>query len=114
MPPGRPERTGRRHVGTSDDAATGTSITDPLALITKRELAHLLAVDPWTVDRWRKSDPSFPEPIWLSGSTPRWKRLDIERWLASRETGGTSPDWNRTNRNRQQRRSQAHESEADA
>ena len=67
---------------------------DPLALMTKRELANLLAVDPWTIDRWRKSD-DFPVPVWLSGTTPRWRRADIETWLATRQQGGRAPDYDR-------------------
>jgi predicted DNA-binding transcriptional regulator AlpA len=68
---------------------------DPLALIAKRDLARLLAVNTWTLDRWRKSDPSFPEPLWLTDSTPRWRRVDVAKFLASRPQGGTSPDFER-------------------
>lgn len=68
-------------------------VIDPLTLVTKQQLASLLAVDAWTIDRWRKSDPDFPQPVWISGTTPRWPRVEIDRWLASRQRGGTSPDW---------------------
>ena len=91
----RPEITGRRisigHNNPPEELAP--PVVDPLALLTKRQLAKLLAVDPWTIDRWRKGDPDFPEPIWLSGTTPRWKRVAIHHWLATRQRGGTSPDW---------------------
>src|SRR5262245_9247202 len=69
-------------------------IDDPLAMLSKRQLAELLAVDPWTIDRWR-NNPDFPAPIWISASTPRWRRKDIEAWIASRHRGGVAPDWRR-------------------
>jgi predicted DNA-binding transcriptional regulator AlpA len=73
------------------------SATDPLDLIGKRELARALRINPWTLDRWRRCNPAFPQPIWISAVTPRWRRNEIEEWLASRQRGGTAPDW----RNRQ-------------
>src|SRR5262245_23185346 len=79
--PTPPETTGRR------------LSADPLALLSKKQLAELLSIDPWTVDRWRKSDPTFPPPVWLSNTTPRWRRADIERWLATRKKGGRAPSW---------------------
>jgi predicted DNA-binding transcriptional regulator AlpA len=100
----RGEVTGR-HLVTSEPADTGV-VTDPLALLTKQQLAELLKVDAWTIDRWRKrkSDPDFPEPIWISGTTPRWRRVDIERWLATRQRGGVSPDWTQSTTTRRRRR----------
>ena len=38
----------------------------PLQLLSKRQLAELLGVNMWTVDRWRKTNPDFPAPVWLS------------------------------------------------
>ena len=83
--------------------------SDPLALIGKQDLAALLDVDPWTVDRWRRPDedtydPTFPEPIWISGATPRWRRVEIEAWLADRPHGGLSPNWTARPRTRRRRR----------
>lgn len=65
----------------------------PLQLLSKRQLAELLGVNSWTVDRWRKTNPDFPAPVWLSDSTLRWRRLDVERWLATRQRGGVGPQW---------------------
>jgi predicted DNA-binding transcriptional regulator AlpA len=62
-------------------------------MVGKGTLAQLLDVDPFTIDRWRRDDPTFPPPLWVSGSTPRWKRIDIEQWVASRPAGGLSPNW---------------------
>jgi len=109
--PTRPEVTGRRRAneapnvqrepGHGSGQRAPPPATDPLALLAKRQLAELLAVDPWTIDRWRKSDPDFPEPIWVSGTTPRWQRVEVERWLASRRRGGKAPEWNQATARRQ-------------
>jgi predicted DNA-binding transcriptional regulator AlpA len=70
------------------------AIDDDLVVLTKGELATLLGVNPWTVDRWRrKSGLDFPQPIWLSGTTPRWRRAEVRSWLASRQQGGVAPDY---------------------
>jgi predicted DNA-binding transcriptional regulator AlpA len=66
---------------------------DPLAMISKREVAALLSINAYTLDRWRRSRPDFPNPIWLSGTTLRWARRDIELFIATRQRGGRSPDW---------------------
>jgi predicted DNA-binding transcriptional regulator AlpA len=106
LPVARPEVTGRRLTTASPAASTTAAAitttepttTDPLSMLSKSELADLLSVDPWTIDRWRRPDeptydPDFPEPIWISGATPRWRRIHIERWLARRPAGGLSPNW---------------------
>jgi predicted DNA-binding transcriptional regulator AlpA len=63
------------------------------ALLTKQLLALRLAVNPATVDRWRRDDPTFPPPVWLSGITPRWRPADIDQWLSQKPKGGVAPDW---------------------
>ena len=85
----RPEITGR---GIGIGHNNPPDPIDPLELIGKRDLATLLAVNPWTVDRWRRTDPEFPPPIWLNNSTPRWSRDEIGKWLSTRKRGGVSPD----------------------
>jgi predicted DNA-binding transcriptional regulator AlpA len=100
--PTRPEVT-RRRVGIGHNNPP-EAIDDPSALLTKRNLAELLAVNPWTLDRWRKRDSDFPDPLWISGTTPRWRRTDVERWLESRPKGGLSPEWNRSTTIRRRRR----------
>lgn len=87
----------------NESAKTGDSVNahapppvasdDPLALISKRELAKLLAINSFTLDRWRKTNPDFPAPIWLTGTSPRWRRRDVELFIATRQRGGRSPDW---------------------
>jgi predicted DNA-binding transcriptional regulator AlpA len=64
-----------------------------LELISKAQLAALIGVNTWTIDRWRRIDPDFPAPIWISPSTPRWRRVDIETWIAQRPRGSVAPAW---------------------
>jgi predicted DNA-binding transcriptional regulator AlpA len=62
-------------------------------LLSKKALAFFLGVSPWTVDRWRQVDPGFPAPLWMSDTSPRWWRSEIEQWLASRPRGDLAPAW---------------------
>ena len=61
---------------------------DPLECLRKTDVAALLKADPWTLDRWRRLDPTFPAPIWLSNTTPVWRRRDIEAWLQAARVAG--------------------------
>jgi hypothetical protein len=64
---------------------------NPIALLSKKDLAVLLRVNVWTIDRWRKLNPDFPKCFWLNAnSSPRWRRVDIEQWLAARNRGGVA------------------------
>jgi hypothetical protein len=45
-----------------------------MASFVEQELADLLAVDKWTIDRWRKKFIDFPQPIWITGTMPRPER----------------------------------------
>lgn len=77
----------------------------PLALMSKRDIAALFRVHTWTVDEWRRKSCGFPDPIWLSNTTARWRRADIEAWLVSRRRGGVSPDWDKRPTMRRRKRS---------
>ncbi len=57
-------------------------------LLTDREVALVLAVQPDTVRRWaaRGQLPS----IRLGGRLLRFRTEDVERWIAERATGGHS------------------------
>jgi predicted DNA-binding transcriptional regulator AlpA len=70
----------------------------PLDLIRKRELARRLGVSPWTVDRWRRNDPDFPQPLWVSACMPAWRIVEVEQWLTSRQRGGVAPAWEQASR----------------
>jgi predicted DNA-binding transcriptional regulator AlpA len=59
-------------------------VDDPLALITKRELAELLRITPWTVDYWRKRG-RLPKEIVLSPQKIAWRRCDIAQWQQERQ-----------------------------
>jgi hypothetical protein len=77
----------------------------PPELLSKKDLAQLLGITPWSLNQWRR-DPKIglPACIWLSSTTPRWRRSDIETWLASRQRGGLAPSWSNTAPQRQTRR----------
>jgi predicted DNA-binding transcriptional regulator AlpA len=88
---------------------TATFPNDPLALISKQQLSELLGISSYSIDRMRKPghptyDPSFPPVVWIGPSTARWRRTDIEAWLASRPHGGLAPDWQQHPRARRRRR----------
>jgi predicted DNA-binding transcriptional regulator AlpA len=55
-----------------------------LQLIHKRQLAELLGVNPWTLDRWRKLG-HIPLPLKLTDGTLAWRISAIEKWLQERE-----------------------------
>ena len=63
---------------------------DPLDLIDLKSLARLLALSPGTIRRKVKNG-SFPRPIRLSEQTTRWRRGDVEQWLAERERDDDAP-----------------------
>lgn len=69
---------------------------DPLEHMSQKEIAARLKVNTWTVNSIRKSDPTFPKPIWISDKTPRWSSADILNWMSSRPRGGLSPEWKRS------------------
>jgi hypothetical protein len=117
--PARPEVTGRRT--TAETSRTTTTTTDPLKSLTKAQVSDLLECSPWMVDRARKAadkrrqeaeengeqldpDELFPEPYWLTPTSPRWFRTDIQRWLQHRMRGGIAPGWTPRTRRRARRR----------
>ena len=64
----------RRHKGLDADELVGSG-----------EIADRLGVRVQTVHHWRKSDPSFPEPVALLGArtgrrTYIWHWPDVEAW----------------------------------
>ena len=58
----------------------------PSVLIDAAELARMLSVSKQTVVRMTESG-RLPEPLRLSAKTIRWRRADIEAWIA----GGCQP-----------------------
>jgi hypothetical protein len=60
------------------------SDADP-ELMTTQELAQLMRVDPSSVRRWRTAVPMQGPPfIRLSSRVVKYRRDDVERWLADR------------------------------
>jgi predicted DNA-binding transcriptional regulator AlpA len=55
-------------------------------LLTRREVADLLRIGERSLARWQ-NDPraKFPKPI-RRGRVVRWRRVQIDRWLARRES----------------------------
>jgi hypothetical protein len=83
----RPEITGRR-AGVRPNNPPPAPI-EPL--LTKQQLAEWFGVAVWTIDRWRRTDPDFPAPIWITITTPRWEPPVVRKWLTSRRKGGLAP-----------------------
>jgi predicted DNA-binding transcriptional regulator AlpA len=59
---------------------------DAGALVTEQEVAHLTGMSIATVRRWRlfRQGPRYLK----IGAAVRYRREDVEAWLASRPTGG--------------------------
>jgi predicted DNA-binding transcriptional regulator AlpA len=56
-----------------------------------QQLADRYGVSRVTIWRWRKSDPSFPQPISLSPGCVRWRLDQIEQWEAAKaKVGGAA------------------------
>lgn len=52
--------------------------------LTVEELAERLQLHPQSVWRQARTDPSFPQPIRLTGGTTRWSRVQVEAWEAGK------------------------------
>ncbi|MGB0660222.1 MAG: helix-turn-helix transcriptional regulator [Mangrovicoccus sp.] len=48
--------------------------------ITDKELGSLLSVSRYTVWRWARTKPNFPQPYNLSPGCTRWKIQEVEAW----------------------------------
>jgi predicted DNA-binding transcriptional regulator AlpA len=72
------------------DAGEKPPRVDVVPLLTKQNVARRLNTTPWTIDRYRKIDATFPQPIWLGPVSPRWEPASIELWLQTRRRGGVA------------------------
>ena len=69
----------------SRSQATGSDAADGDEFMTTDELARLLRVDPSSVRRWRTATPMQGPPyVRLSERVVKYRREDVERWLAGR------------------------------
>ncbi|MCQ0972087.1 AlpA family phage regulatory protein [Paracoccus sp. TK19116] len=50
---------------------------EDLRLINKNELCKMLAASEASVDRWLRSDPSFPQPRRLGPGSIRWVQGEV-------------------------------------
>lgn len=57
------------------------------AVITEQEFAALLRVHPETARRWR-SDGLGPRPIHAGGRLVRYRRVDVDAWIAAGGVAG--------------------------
>jgi hypothetical protein len=65
----------------SDAAASGVGPE----FMTTEELARLLRIDPSSVRRWRTANPPQGPPfVRFSARVVKYRRDDVERWLAGR------------------------------
>jgi predicted DNA-binding transcriptional regulator AlpA len=60
-------------------------------MIAKPELAKMVAVSVSTIDRMRPTGELGPQPV-LIGDSLRWSRIEVEAWLANRQTDGSLHD----------------------
>jgi excisionase family DNA binding protein len=67
----------------TEGAASASAHEDEF--MTTQELARLLRVDPSSVRRWRTSVPAQGPPyVRISGRVVKYRRADVDRWLAGR------------------------------
>lgn len=51
-----------------------------MTFLSDRQTGERYGVSRITIWRWRRSDPSFPQPITLSPGCVRWRLSDLEAW----------------------------------
>jgi predicted DNA-binding transcriptional regulator AlpA len=56
---------------------------DPLAMVTRGDLAKLLKVHVRTIDRITKR-PGFPRPVVIEKRCVRWRAVEVSEWLETR------------------------------
>ena len=56
-------------------------------MLDKTQVAGYLGVRVRRVDELRRADPSFPAPRLLGPGTARWRRADLDRWIAGLRSG---------------------------
>lgn len=55
--------------------------SDEISLITKSELCRMLSVSEASVDRWLRTDASFPQPRRLGPGSIRWIRQEVNLFI---------------------------------
>ena len=62
------------------DGAAPAALPD-LQLLKKSDLCTMLSVSEASVDRWMRSDPTFPQAFRLAPGTIRWMRSEVRMFL---------------------------------
>ena len=50
------------------------------ALVTRQQIAVLLGVSVFAVDKWRKRGGGFPQPVAVFGQSPVWRKAEVIAW----------------------------------
>lgn len=56
-------------------------------MLDKTQVAGYLGVRLRRIDELRRADPSFPAPRLLGPGTARWRRGDLDHWIAGLRSG---------------------------
>lgn len=62
---------------------TKKTTTTDARLITKRDLCTLLSASEASIDRWLRTDPSFPQPRRLGPGSIRWILAEVSAFIAT-------------------------------
>lgn len=73
-------------------------------LVSAAEVARLAGVGRAAVSNWRRRHADFPEPVPLSGATPMFRLIDVEKWLRGQGKLVASPPVDRLWRTLETRR----------
>ena len=50
------------------------------ALVTRQQIAALLGVTVYAVDKWRKRGGGFPQVVTVFGQSPVWREAEVIAW----------------------------------
>lgn len=52
-----------------------------MQLLDYKGLGRKLSINPMTVYRFLKNDPSFPKPVKLTANSNRWVEAEVDQWI---------------------------------
>lgn len=61
-----------------------------MTFLSDRQTAERYGVSRITIWRWRKADPTFPDPVTLSPGCVPWRLSDLEAWEAAKAAASTA------------------------
>ena len=59
--------------------------------LTDKQVADRYGITRTTVWRWRKTDPTFPQPVTLSPGCVRFRKVDLEVWEQAKSGASAAP-----------------------